>query len=79
VKLVGKMDPYVKVKCPARNYEWKSSTCWNGSKHPKWNTEFIEFDVYNLDDEIKFNLWDEDKGKKDVRIGNGLSQCRRFA
>lgn len=68
VKKIGKMDPYVRVKCAARNLKWDSGVCKNGSKHPRWEHQRFEMDVLVLEDVVEFKLFDSDKIGKDVFI-----------
>lgn len=72
---VGKMDPYVKIKC--RDFQWKSETDKNGGKKPEWKHQKVEIDVKYLGDDLEFTLFDEDKGR-DEKIGDGESKLSAF-
>jgi len=75
VKLMRKMDPYVKVVC--REFVWKSKADRNGSKHPKWNDQDFDIDVHYMGDDIYYKVFDEDKGK-DEKVGDGSCKISTF-
>lgn len=72
---VGKMDPYVKIKC--RDLVWKSEVDKNGGKKPEWKHQKVEIDVKYLGDDLEFSIFDDDKGHDD-KIGDGESKLSAF-
>lgn len=64
----GKMDPYVILEF--KEHKFKTKTHENGGKNPKWHDEF-ELKIYDLRDEMKFTVMDEDVGKDD-KVGYGV-------
>ncbi|CAF4573725.1 unnamed protein product, partial [Rotaria sp. Silwood2] len=61
--IVGKSDPYVKVKVPG-SIEYRTKTIDN-TLNPEWN-EIFEFVVEQYEsDSIEFEVYDEDLGKND--------------
>ncbi|CAF3816756.1 unnamed protein product [Rotaria sp. Silwood1] len=61
--IVGKSDPYVKVKVPG-SIEYRTKTIDN-TLNPEWN-EIFEFVVEQYEsDSIEFEVYDEDLGKDD--------------
>lgn len=75
VKMMRKMDPYVKVVC--REFVWKSKADRNGSKKPKWDDQHFEIDVHYMGDDIYYKVFDEDKGK-DEKVGDGSCKISTF-
>jgi len=66
--LFSKMDPYVKVILGSQQRE--TSVARNAGKHPQWRDQ-LTLKRNTQDDIIKFEVWDEDIGKKDDFVGSG--------
>ena len=66
-EVFGSMDPY--VKCQYGNKKFKSHTHSDGGKKPKWDYK-IEFMVDDINDQIKFNVFDSETFGSDDCIGD---------
>lgn len=66
VEVVGKMDPYVILKL--RDDQWRSATCEDGGKNPKWQGQKWTVNVKYIGDDIEMIVKDDDRGK-DEKIG----------
>jgi Ca2+-dependent lipid-binding protein len=58
LSIFGKMDPYVHLSTPLG--EWKSKTCRDGCKHPKWEKAVWRPLPKNFDQDLTINAFDED-------------------
>ena len=68
-ELLGKMDPYVKMKCCEN--EWRSFILHEAGKHPVWTGQYFDINVKYLDDDVIFEVRDEDVSDSDL-VGNGI-------
>mmetsp|Transcript_33599 Transcript_33599/g.51735 ORF Transcript_33599/g.51735 Transcript_33599/m.51735 type:complete len:100 (+) Transcript_33599:1630-1929(+) len=60
------MDPYFKLYY--RNQEYTSKINYQGGQCPKWN-ETLSLQVKNKSDSIKFEVYDEEKNRDDILVG----------
>lgn len=67
-EVFGKMDPYCILT--TKEHKFKTRVCQGGGKNPKWTDQF-EMKVYDLHEEIKFTIMDEDTVSDDT-VGYGL-------
>ena len=58
-ELFGKMDPYVVVKVPTRDFQFKTKVHDAGGKKPKWN-ESVEIPVKYVGDDMDITVYDLD-------------------
>ena len=68
---VGKMDPYCKMQ--SREQEWASTVAQDMGKLPVWTGQKFVIQVKNLEDELKYQLIDDDIDKDDL-IGEGVTK-----
>lgn len=52
------MSPFVIIRVNGR--EWRSAICINGGRHPRWEFQFFDFEVANLEHEILIEVRDRD-------------------
>ncbi len=68
-EFLGKMDPFVKMKC--REQEWKSSVMQDAGKHPVWHSQFFDINVHYFGDDLEIIVMDEDVTTNDL-VGSGV-------
>ena len=68
-EVVGKMDPYVKMKCCEN--EWRSTILNEGGKNPVWQGQYFDITVKYLSDDVIFEVRDEDVSDSDL-VGKGI-------
>jgi hypothetical protein len=74
-QIIGKMDPYVMFRTPTA--EWKSKTCKDGGKLPKWDKAIWRPKQSSFGEEMTLSVFDED-ALKNVFVGSGTVSMSAF-
>jgi len=53
-----RMSPFVIIKVNGR--EWRSAICVGGGRNPRWELQFFDFEVTNMEQEIYIEVRDRD-------------------